>query len=356
MRRSPSSDRLSQKSLDKWVIRRVPQPYVADGADDDKLIKAPRGLKNPSTFYYAITVAILLLTMGLFLLQPSVDNIHPLSIQAVQTMPKNLRSVSRVRTVATQTKTPPRFPDWSDASGAKLIHDNLDEDARGGIVGEPKKKLDGASVQSMRKNGHVPRQHVMSPAGDGGQRRRRRPHSLGQVSASSEPLPEEPVGVSPSEPQHKELPAPSSNRLLSGLVSRAQDVSVHCDVAGSRGPCSVLTQDPPGEDWSHDRWQASAEDGLVLEGAHWVVLDFGRPTHAQRLVLDWETAFAEAYRVEGRLNVSEALVGASTPGERDQWDLIYDGLADTPAQQYVLLHVTCFCVGCLGLWFVLVSW
>ena len=91
-------------------------------------------------------------------------------------------------------------------------------------------------------------------------------------------------------------------------ISRDPGVIVTSSTRGNLGPPSVLNQDPPGEDWLGDRWQAASDmGGTAIPGRHWILVDFSSPSSSSsvfvsKIVLDWETAYAEDYRVEGRLD------------------------------------------------------
>jgi hypothetical protein len=60
-----------------------------------------------------------------------------------------------------------------------------------------------------------------------------------------------------------------------------------------------------------------------------VVVDFGRPVSARRAVLDWEAAFADAYRIEARLSAppppppSPSAAGAAA--DDGGWKVLFDG-------------------------------
>eukprot|EP00935_MAST-01C_sp_MAST-1C-sp1_P001553 g1553.t1 len=123
---------------------------------------------------------------------------------------------------------------------------------------------------------------------------------------------------------YKRLPAtmPPLHVLETAEVLLSRGVAVQTDTRGNLGPGSVITQDPPGKDWIRDRWQAASDmGGTAIPGSHWVVLDFGetKTVRPSRLVLDWEAAHAENYRIEGRLNSTEG------------WNVLYDG--GDPAQE-----------------------
>ena len=83
------------------------------------------------------------------------------------------------------------------------------------------------------------------------------------------------------------------------IISRFGNVSAACDTRGNLGPCSVLIQPVPGDNWLSDRWQAASDmGGTAIPGPHWVILTFPRLAVAQEIVLDWETAFAKDYCID----------------------------------------------------------
>jgi hypothetical protein len=116
-------------------------------------------------------------------------------------------------------------------------------------------------------------------------------------------------------------------------LSRSGNVTATADVRGNLGPAQVVVQvsrqhrsEPvfkqlttiaffqpnPGKDWIHDRWQAASNmHGKNILGAHWIHLDFGKEVVPQRIVLDWEAAYADEYRLEASLEP----ISGETPGE-----------------------------------------
>jgi hypothetical protein len=85
-------------------------------------------------------------------------------------------------------------------------------------------------------------------------------------------------------------------------LSRTGKVISTADVRGNLGPASVVVQPRPGKDWIHDRWQAASDmHGTAIGGAHWIHLDFGTEIVPERIVLDWEAAYSDKYRLEGSL-------------------------------------------------------
>eukprot|EP00578_Thalassiosira_sp_NH16_P030203 CAMPEP_0181076400 /NCGR_PEP_ID=MMETSP1071-20121207/398_1 /TAXON_ID=35127 /ORGANISM="Thalassiosira sp., Strain NH16" /LENGTH=162 /DNA_ID=CAMNT_0023157577 /DNA_START=335 /DNA_END=823 /DNA_ORIENTATION=- len=96
----------------------------------------------------------------------------------------------------------------------------------------------------------------------------------------------------------------------SKLLSRDPRVAISSSTRGNLGPSGVLNQNPPGADWLKDRWQAASDmGGTAIPGRHWVLLDFTRlleddgdaALRVDKVVLDWETAFAKDYLVQGRI-------------------------------------------------------
>ena len=101
------------------------------------------------------------------------------------------------------------------------------------------------------------------------------------------------------------------SHLLSRLPNK---VIVTSDVRGNLGPISVILQSNPGKDWIHDRWQAASNmHGKNIPGDHWIQLDFSNSNSesnynddsntiiVDKIVLDWETAYADEYIIEGSL-------------------------------------------------------
>lgn len=56
--------------------------------------------------------------------------------------------------------------------------------------------------------------------------------------------------------------------------------------------------------------------GTAIPGAHWVMLDFDSPVVATSIVLDWEAAHADNYRIELRNKLDDDDAG---------WTVIFDG-------------------------------
>jgi hypothetical protein len=108
------------------------------------------------------------------------------------------------------------------------------------------------------------------------------------------------IGTDPIEKalrNHKKAKTPESR-----ILSRFSNVTATSDVRGNLGPASVVIQQDPGKDWIKDRWQAASNmHGTAIKGTHWVLLDFGTEIVVDEIVLDWEAAYADKYRLEGSL-------------------------------------------------------
>lgn len=82
-----------------------------------------------------------------------------------------------------------------------------------------------------------------------------------------------------------------------------------------------MVQQHPGKDWIHDRWQAASNmHGKNIPGSHWVHLDFGTEIVVDKIILDWEAAYADHYRLEGSL---EPITDETSKTEK-VW-IIFDG-------------------------------
>lgn len=113
---------------------------------------------------------------------------------------------------------------------------------------------------------------------------------------------------------------------MSQLLSRTDSVTATADVRGNLGPASVVIQKEPGADWIKDRWQAASNmHGTAIKGAHWVKLDFGRDIIVDKVVLDWEAAYANQYKLEG------SNFDISDDDGADKW-VMFDGT--DPSQEY----------------------
>lgn len=95
------------------------------------------------------------------------------------------------------------------------------------------------------------------------------------------------------------VPDPTARELLS------LHKPVKADVRGNLADPQVITS-PVVEDWLKDRWQAAKDmSGTPIPGKHWVEIDLGRPCLVNHVVVDWETAYCEAYHLQGRLTDDE---------------------------------------------------
>lgn len=89
------------------------------------------------------------------------------------------------------------------------------------------------------------------------------------------------------------------HQLEAHHLSRSGTVKVTADVRGNLGPASVVVQVHPGKDWIHDRWQAASDmHGTAIKGVHWIQLEFERDIVPDRIVVDWEAAYSDKYRIE----------------------------------------------------------
>jgi len=119
------------------------------------------------------------------------------------------------------------------------------------------------------------------------------------------------------EKHHDAIVAPKSH-----LVSRMPNkVVATADVRGNLGPATVVVQAKPGTDWIHDRWQAASNmHGKQIPGEHWIQLEFQNTTVvADKIVLDWETAYADEYVLEASLEPI-----AKNPNNQNVW-ILFDG-------------------------------
>lgn len=102
-------------------------------------------------------------------------------------------------------------------------------------------------------------------------------------------------------------------------LSRTGKVVATADVRGNLGPASVVVQPHPGHDWIHDRWQAASDmHGTAIKGVHWIHLDFGAEIVPDEIILDWEAAYSDRYRLEASLT---PITEAST---KDQMWIVFD--------------------------------
>ena len=137
---------------------------------------------------------------------------------------------------------------------------------------------------------------------------------------------------------HNQSKVIESYYTSSKLISRSDKVRITSSVRGNLGPASVLSQSPPGQDWIKDRWQAAGDmHGTAIKGSHWVMLDFTdiSEVYITKIVLDWETAYAKDYLIEGRI---------TTPPKNevdDGWCILYDGkLEEENKHDMSIIHRT----------------
>lgn len=121
-------------------------------------------------------------------------------------------------------------------------------------------------------------------------------------------------------------------------LSRNPGVIITSSTRGNLGPASVLNQNPPGTDWLKDRWQAASDmGGTAIPGRHWILLDLSSLAASStilvtKVVLDWETAYAKDYRIEGRIDPPPPPPTLSNNKEKNdddgKWCTLYDGALD----------------------------
>lgn len=123
---------------------------------------------------------------------------------------------------------------------------------------------------------------------------------------------------------------PKPERPLSphNLSRTPGKVTATADVRGNLGPAAVVIQPIPGNDWLHDRWQAASNmHGKNIPGQHWIQLEFDAPILVDSIRLDWETAYASEYRIEGSMqpiitdsdvDQAWALFDASNPDDQSR--------------------------------------
>ncbi|KAK1740332.1 hypothetical protein QTG54_009282 [Skeletonema marinoi] len=134
--------------------------------------------------------------------------------------------------------------------------------------------------------------------------------------------------------RRKRIPSNTIIQQPPKLLSRNPKVILTTSTRGNLGPPTVLNQNPPGNDWIKDRWQAASDmHGTAIKGSHWVLLDFSqlvdgdgrRGIQMTKIVLDWETAFATDYRIEGRMDRPLEHDSSLNGVEKDEWCVLYDG-------------------------------
>jgi hypothetical protein len=113
--------------------------------------------------------------------------------------------------------------------------------------------------------------------------------------------------------------------LMRSFVSRHSSVTLEASVRGNLGPISVITQEPPGNDWIKSRWQAASDmGGTAIKGSHWVVMHFNNqigPVIAESIIIDWETAYADDYLIQ----VPDSNSNANSNANGIDWRTIFDG-------------------------------
>ena len=88
------------------------------------------------------------------------------------------------------------------------------------------------------------------------------------------------------------------------LTEPPSSIVITTDVRGNLGPPESMLNN--GTDWIKDRWQAASDmHGTAIKGVHWVHLDFQRLVTVSTVILDWEAAYSDDYKIEGRLKDGE---------------------------------------------------
>lgn len=124
------------------------------------------------------------------------------------------------------------------------------------------------------------------------------------------------------------------------LLSRSPSVRATADVQGNLGPPSVILQVKPGKDWLHDRWQAASDmHGTNIPGEHWIRLDFGETVLVDSIVLDWETAYADKYRLEAHDNDNLWILFDGTDPAQDNMRSVSQSGQSPGVKQKRPLHV-----------------
>lgn len=134
--------------------------------------------------------------------------------------------------------------------------------------------------------------------------------------------------------QRQDLPIilQQEQALRPRILSRSKTVVATADVRGNLGPPSVLIQHVPGKDWIHDRWQAASNmHGKAIPGAHWVQLDFHDTIVVDKVVLDWEAAYADQYILEALLE--PWVENATTTTSSSSFWTLFDGT--NPNEQHL---------------------
>jgi hypothetical protein len=132
---------------------------------------------------------------------------------------------------------------------------------------------------------------------------------------------------SPQQEQPQVQQQVAEQPLQPRIMSRSPNVKITTDVLGNLGPPEVMIQAHPGKDWIKDRWQAGSDmHGKAIPGRHWVSLDLGQYIVLEKIVLDWEAAYADVYMIQASVEpISlEALQTDDKTWNDNIWDL-FDG-------------------------------
>jgi hypothetical protein len=103
-------------------------------------------------------------------------------------------------------------------------------------------------------------------------------------------------------------------RLLSaGRPARAS-------ARGNLGPPSVVTENSV-VDWLKDRWQAARDMyGTPLKGPQWVAIELAQRCVPERVILDWETSYADDYEFQVRIAIGTGDTWAPVKTKRSSRD------------------------------------
>jgi len=94
---------------------------------------------------------------------------------------------------------------------------------------------------------------------------------------------------------------------ISLLTDDPSSIIITADVRGNLGPPETMLNN--GTDWIKDRWQAASDlHGTAIKGTHWVRLDFSSYVTVSTVILDWEAAYSDDYRLEGRIHEFEEYI------------------------------------------------
>jgi allantoicase len=82
-----------------------------------------------------------------------------------------------------------------------------------------------------------------------------------------------------------------------GLLSANKPVTA--DVDGNLNLPGIVTQEAVAN-WLTDRWQCARDlTGKAIPGDHWITVDLEAPAVVKSVLVDWETAYAKGFTVDG---------------------------------------------------------